>query len=282
MGKQTIAAGFKINFYGVTDSDGYFIGGTATAPVAGNQTGSGMIRLRGSRTIPLQIPEPTIDTVLGDDEPEVSFEFDADSLPDGVLETSVRSNVFEALAQKTKVRTLGDLEVSVIAPANRGSESMCYLLSRRAKSWAPGTEGVKKWESVFIPRASTTPLFTNIEQRTFTPYQYKINLSKSGRTGWSTVSTNLHGTTAAPIFPIDSDNPLYLHRWTGDAAETAFTLTYPPVSGAKTYVFVNDILQTVTTDYTVSGKILTFEAGSTPASDAVIIALAEISESDLD
>lgn len=276
---ERIGAGFRFNFYGVIDSNGYFIGGTATAPTAGNQTGSGMIRLQGSRTLPVNIPEPENQVVTGDDEPEVSFDFAAEDLPNGILETSVRNNTFEALAQKTKVQTLGDLEISTLDPKDRGSETLCFLLSRRAKSWAAGSQGVKKWECLFAALASVTPLYTTVEQRTFTPYQYKINLSKSGRTGWSTVSENLHGTTAAPLFPIDSDNPLYLHRWTGDNSEDAFTQTYAPVSQAKTYVFVNDVQQTAGVAYTLSGSTFTFT--TPPASSAVIVALTEIDESNL-
>lgn len=279
---ERIGAGYRYLWYGVNDSDGYFIGSTVTAPVAGNQAGSGMARLSGARTIPLNIPEPDVEVVTGDDEPLVTFEFDSETPISGVFEQAVRNNVFDALIQGTKVETVNSgIQISVLDPKDRASESMCMLLSRRAKSWATGTKGVKKWESLYVPRCTIKPLFTDIQQRTFTPYQYGINLSRSDRTGWSTVSINLHGTTAASLFPIDSDNPLYLHRFTGNAAAVAFTLTYEPVSGAKTYVYVNDVLQTVTTDYTVTGKVVTFEVGSTPAAAAVIVVLAEIDESDL-
>lgn len=280
MAKKTIAAGFRYNWYGVIDSNGYFIGGTDTAPAAGNQSGSSMLRLDGSRTLPINIPEPDVEPVTGDDEPMVTFEFDSETPISGVLELAARNNTFDALVQGTKVQTVGDLEISTLDPKDRESKSMCLLLSRRAKSWLSGSKGAKKWENVFIPRCTIKPLFTDIQQRTFTPYQYSINLSRSDRTGWSTVSINLHGTTAASIFPIDSDNPLGpLARFTGDAAETVFTLPYAPVSGAKTYVFVNDIQQTVTIDYTVSSATLTFVGA--PASSAVIVVLAEIDESDL-
>jgi hypothetical protein len=282
MAKETIGAGFRYLWYGVNDSDGYFIGSTTTAPAAGNQSGSGMARLAGARTLPINIPEPDVEPVTGDDEPLVTFEFDSETPISGAFEMAVRNNTFDALIQGTKVNTIeSDIEVSILDPKDRDSQSMCMLLSRRAKSWQSGTKGVKKWENAYVPRCTIKPLFTDIQQRTFTPYHYAINLSRSDRTGWSTVSINLHGTTAGSIFLIDSDNPLYLHRFTGDAAEVAFTLTYEPVSGAKTYVFVNDVVQTVTTDYTVSGKVVTFEAGSTPASDAVIDILAEIDESNL-
>jgi hypothetical protein len=282
MAKETIGAGFRYLWYGVNDSSGYFIGSTTTAPTAGNQSGSGMARLAGARTLPINIPEPSVELVTGDDEPLVTFEFDSETPISGTFEMAVRNNVFDALIQGTSLNTIqSDVEVSVLDPKDRDSQSMCMLLSRRAKSWQSGSKGVKKWENVYIPRCTIKPLFVDIQQRTFTPYQYAINLSRSDRTGWSTVSINLHGTTAGSIFPIDSDNPLYLHRFTGDAAETAFTLTYAPVSGAKTYVFVNDAVQTVITDYTVSSKTVTFEAGSIPASDAVIDILAEIDESNL-
>lgn len=282
MAEKTIAAGFRYLWYGVIDSSGYFIGSTTTAPVAGNQAGSSMLRLDGARTLPVNIPEPDIVVVSGDDEPMVSFEFDSENLPSGAFEVAQRNNTFDTLIQGTTVETIGDIEMYTLDPKDRESQSMCMLLSRRAKSWLSGTKGVKKWENLFIPRCTIKPLFTTIEQRTFTPYQYAINLSRSDRSGWSTISESLHGTTAASLLPIDSDNPLMpLARFTGDGAETDFTLPFAPVSGAKTYVFVNDVQQTVTTDYTVSSTTLAFEGGSTPASDAVIVVLAEIDESNL-
>lgn len=282
MATERIGAGFRYLWYGVNDSDGKFIGQTTTAPTAGNTSGSGMARLAGARTLPVNIPEPDVEPVTGDDEPLVTFEFDSETPISGAFEMAVRNNTFDALIQGTKVETVAsDIEISSLDPKDRASQSMCMLLSRRAKSWKSGTKGVKKWENLYVPRCTVKPLFTDIQQRTFTPYQYAINLSRSDRTGWSTVSINLHGTTAASLFPIDSDNPLYQHRFTGDAAETAFTLTYEPITQAKTYVWVNDVLQTETTDYTVSGFVVTFEAGSTPASGAVIVILAEIDESNL-
>jgi hypothetical protein len=280
MAKKTVAAGFRFNWYGVIDSNGYFIGSTTTAPSAGDATGSSMLRLDGSRTMPINIPEPDVEPVTGDDEPMVTFEFDSETPISGILELAQRNNVFDALIQGTKIETVGDIEVSSLDPKDRASQAMCLLLSRRAKSWLQGSKGVKQWENVFIPRCTIKPLFTDIQQRTFTPYQYAINLSRSDRTGWSTVSINLHGTTAASIFPIDSDNPLGpLARFTGNNSQQNFTLSYAPVSGAKTYVFVNDVQQTVTADYTVSDTTLAFVAA--PATDAVIVVLSEIDEGNL-
>lgn len=280
MAKTTIAAGFRYLFYGVVDGDGYFVGGTTTAPSAGDANGSGMIRLNGARTLPLNIPEPDIQVVTGDDEPEVSFEFDSENLPSGAFEMSARDNTFEALIQGTLINTLSsDIEISVLDPKDRASQTMCLLLSRRAKSWQVGTRGVARWESVFVPRCTIKPLFAPVEQRTHSPYQYAINASRSDRTGWSTVSETYHGTNAASIFPIDSDNPLHMQRFTGDNAQLTFNVDYTPVSGAKCYIFVNDIQSTVTADYSVTNKVITFVAA--PANNAVIVVLYEVAEADL-
>jgi hypothetical protein len=281
MAKQTIAAGFRLLWYGVIDSNGKFIGSTTTAPTAGTSTSGGLARLNGARTLPVGIPDPTNVVVTGDDEPLVSFEFDSENLPNGTFEMAVRDNTFEALVQGTKVESIGDIEMGVYDPKDRASQSMCMLLSRRAKSWYAGSKGVSKWENLFLPRVTVKPLGAAVEQRTFSPYQYAMNLSRSDRTGWSTVSNNLHGTTAASIFPIDSDNPLHMMRATGDGATVAVTLDYEPVSGAKSYVYVDDVKQTVTTDYTISGLTLTFEAGSTPANASVIVVLYEVAEADI-
>lgn len=282
MARKTIAAGFRYLWYGVVDSNGKFIGSTTTAPVAGVAAGSSMLRLDGARTLPVNIPEPSVETVTGDDEPMVQFEFDAEDLPNGTIELAARNNVFDALVQGTLVETVGDIDITVLDPKDRASQTMCILASRRARSWLAGSKGVKKWENVFVPRCTVKPLGAEIQQRTFTPYQYSVYTSRSDRTGWSTVNINTLGTTAASFFYIDSDNPLGpLARFTGNNSAVAFTLPYAPVSGAKTYVYVDDVLQTVTTDYTVSSKTLTFEVGSTPGTDAVIVVLSEIAESDL-
>lgn len=280
MSREIIAAGFKYLRYGVIDEDGLFVGSTTTAPAAGTTTDGGMARLAGARTMPIQIAEPTVEPADGDDETLVSFEFDPPGLPNGVFEMAVRNNVFEALIQGTKINALsGDAEVSMIDPADRDSQTMCMLGSRRAKSWQSGEKGSKKWENFYIPNCTMKPLGISPQQRTFTPYNYSISLSKSDRLGWTTVNNTEHGTTAIPAAYIDSDNPLHLMRGTGDGATDTFDVDFPPVSGAKSYVFVDDIQQAVTTNYTLSGTQFTFVAA--PDDGAVIDFLYEVDEADI-
>jgi hypothetical protein len=280
MAVERIAAGFKFLRYGVINSDGIFIGSTTTVPPVGTSTNGGMARLQGGRTLPLNISESTVLVVTGDDEPLVSFEFDPEDLPNGSFEMAVRNNAFEALIQGTLVNVLtSDAEVSIIDPKDRDSVTMCLLGSRRAKSWQSGSRGAKKWENLYVPSCVIKPLGVSVEQRAFSPYVYFFNLSKSDRTGWSTINTTQHGTTAASAVYIDSDNPLHLHRATGDGATTQFSVDFPPVSGAKSYVFVADLQQAVTTNYTLSGTSFTFLVA--PANNAVIDFLYEVAEADI-
>jgi hypothetical protein len=280
MAREIIAAGFKYLRYGVINEDGIFIGSTTTVPPVGTTTNGGMARLAGARTMPIQIGETVVEPADGDDETLVTFEFDPPGLPNGVFEMAVRNNVFEALTQGTKINTLSsDAEISMIDPADRDSQTMCLLGSRRAKSWKSGEKGSKKWENFYLPNCTIKPLGISPVQRSYTPYNYSINLSKSDRLGWTTVNNSEHGTTAVPAAYIDSDNPLHLHRGTGDAATTTFDVDFPPVSGAKSYVFVNDLQQTVTTNYTLSGVQFTFLVA--PASNAVIAFLYEVEEADI-
>jgi len=279
MAKKTIGAGFHACHYGVNNADGIFIGGTTTVPPAGNTAGSAMLRLDGGRIAPLSIPESEIETVLGDDEPEVTFEWDSAELTSGILETSPRDNVFDALIQGTLIQEIGDIELSAYDPKGRIAQPMCLLVHRLAKSWLSGERGSKKWELRYILSCTIKPLLSNVEQRTHSPYRYSLNLSRGDVGFGMSINETDHGTTAMSIQVVDSDNPMARHRFTGDGATLTYFLTYPVISSAKTYVFVNQILQATPGDYACAGTSLIFVAA--PANDAVIDVIYEVEESDI-
>lgn len=279
MATERIAAGYRYMYYGVLNSDANFIGSTTTAPTAGAVAGSGMERLDGARTLPVSIAEPEVLVVSGDDEPMVSFEFDAEELPSGLFEMSDRDTTFEALTQGTNIDAQGNIEISVLDPKDRLSQSLCFFLWRRAKSWLNGERGAKKWSGLYIAQSTVKPLGNNWEQRVFNAYGYAINLSRSDKLGWTTVNQTEHGTTAASMFPVDSDFPCLQWRYTGDNATTDYTLPFALSTGGSSRVYVNDVQQALTTDYTISGLTLTFVAA--PATDARIVILWEINDSDL-
>lgn len=279
---NSIGAGFRYMFYGVTGSSGYLIGVTTSGVAKGSVVE--LARLEGARSVPVGVAEPERVTVSGDDQPLVQFQFDAEGLPNGVIETAVFDESFNALCQGTSIETLGNSSVSVLQPAQLESPDMCMFFARRAKNWASGVRGVKAWETVIVPKAQVVPLFTTINQRAFDPYRWSYVASKTDTKPWGATFTELlNGTTQSPFFRVNSDNPPMAAVGQGDGATDTFTLPHAPIvvsSVARLVVLVDGLVKQLTTHYTISGQSLVFV---TPPGDGVYFhCYYEVDESTLD
>ena len=261
---MAIGAGDRYTFYGVVNASGKVIGSTADGASAGAV--QGLARLEGGRVFPTNIPDTDKLIVSGDDQPLVQFQFDPEGLPQGTLEFAVRNATFEALVQGTVVETVGEMTMGVLQPADRADVDLCFFVERHSKKWVAGARGVKAWEIAVIPRAQVVPQYTDIQMRTFNPYKYSMVMSKSDLKPWgASLTEGLNGTTQAPMFVIDADNPIFMDVVRGNASQTVFALTYAPKSAAKLAVFdLNGVKLALTTHYTLSGSTLTFL--SAPAS----------------
>jgi len=258
-GEDRIGAGFKYIYYGVADSSGYLQGNNATA--ATNGTIEPMLRLRGARTFPVTIPERDRVPVSGDDEPLVTFSFASEQLPNGVMATAVRSLDFEALCKSTLVESYGDIQAGSMGAGGEVLRTMMLLLIREAKKYEGATKGPSAWEAVMIPACEISPAGADWEQRTFNPYNYSINISKSGIAVYGASFTEaLRGTTELALDPIECDNPPFVEGGYGDGATTGFTLAHTPVaaSAAKVHVWLDNVKQIYTTHYSVTGTGLNF------------------------
>jgi hypothetical protein len=276
----SIGAGFKALWYGITDDEGYLVGGAAAA-VAGDTEGSPMVRLETARVIDPVVPEPVTVDVDFDDDAGVSFTFPAASTPRGALEIAAQNLPFEALAQQTKVETIGDLEVGVRQPSGVTPRSLCLYQQRIAKEWIAGQRGHKKWQGLFYPNAELTPTGAAFRNKEFVAERYIVSTSKTDRKPWGDLfSTADNGTLAAPVIPIHSDYPLHWHPFLGNGTQDAFLLDYTPVSAAKVYVWVEGVKKDLTTHYTVNlgTATVTFTVGNIPAASARIIIGIEVAE----
>lgn len=275
-GENRIAAGFDFIFYGVLNSSGIMIGNTLTGATAGSATGHPMKRLVGARTIPISIREPEVLTVMGDNEPLVSFSFPSGELPSGILEMSVRDQGFESLVQGTTEETIGDVVMGAYDPAGTTKPDMALLLMSQAKKYEGSTKGVGAWEVLFVNSCQITPLYKDITQREFGPYRYAINLSRAARVPFGlTFTEGAHGTTEMTLTPFESDYPLMVETWQGNAAATAFNLTYTPKTTAKVYAYKNNGVRDP--GATISGLTVTYAAA--PASAQYAHALYEVDKS---
>lgn len=276
---KNISAGFRYIFYGTVNASGYLIGNTADGATAGDTSGQAMLRLEGAQTAPIAVTENETVDVLGDDEPLTQFGFEGGTLPSGVIEMAVRDTTFEALAQGTTNQTIGTIEVGALQPGSPNFQEFFLLLQRRSKNWAAGSRGAKRWEGIIV-RCTVSPLFSEFQQRTNTPYRYSIQTSKFDRSPWgATFIEAVNGTETMAILPFLNTYPLHVHAFQGDGAETGFTVAYTPKSGGTLRVYVDGYVKTLTTDYTVSGSTVTFVAA--PSDGAVINILYDVDDSDL-
>lgn len=277
-GENRIAAGFRYIYVGRANASGYLAGNIDGD--ASNGTIVPMQRVRGARTFPVEIPDRDRVPVSGDDEPLVTFTFASEELPSGVMATAVRDLEFEAKVQGTLAESIGDLTLGALAPGNQANETMMMLLQREAKKFEGNTKGTGAWEILLVPAAEITPLGSTWEQRTFNPYNYAISISKAARALYGATYTEaLRGTTELALEPIFSDNPIMIEGGFGNASAVNFTLAYTPVSSAKMHVYLNGVKQALTTNWTLSGRTLTFLAA--PGSGVHIGIMYEVAASAL-
>lgn len=279
--KKFISAGADIAFYGTLDSTGYFIGGTGTAPVAGNQDGLPALVLDGIKNAPHSVVEPETVTVTGDNTALGQFQFEPAELASFVVEVGTQDLTFEALCQGTAVHDDGDLSISVIQPGAASYRDMCLLISSEAQSRAAGSKGTGLFHHLLIPSCTIVPMARDgFQERAPAAFRYKVQVNAVDQYPWGlALSEANNGTTESSGFYVTSENRIAIHAFTGDGIETAFNLDYTPAeaSGDKCLVYVGGVKQTYTTAYTVntSTKILTFETGSIPASAAKIVVVYE-------
>lgn len=280
---MSIAAGFRYLHVGKIDSDGYLVSG-ATAPTAGGSPVP-LMRLEGAQTAPISVPDDEVLTVLGDDAPLVTFDFEAQSLPNGVVEMAVRNPDFEALAQGTKVNDMGIFKSGGLQATGAQKADLVFLMQRRAKTWTPGDRGSSAWEILVALGARARPQGSQPQQRAHTPYRYFITTSKVARKPWGEVFTEADdGMTAAPLLVLDGDYPCMLEVGKGDNTETDYLLTTLPVTGDASgiLVYVNGVKSVHTTAWTYSAGTVTFQSGHIPPLNAHIIFVIQTTESELE
>jgi hypothetical protein len=270
--------------------DGAIIGSDATEPTAGSTNGNTGLRVEGAMTVPVAIPDSELADVLGDDEPLVQFDWGEGTLPSGVLELAARNLYFEAQCQGTLVYepNTGTIRIGVLSPSPRELADLALLFHKRAKTWQPGSRGVKRWESLFIPACTIVPKGNaDWTQRQHAPYRYSISMSKADIFPWGeTFYDAAIGTKSAPIEPIESHYPYWLDIFKGDGVQDTFALSKTPITLAvdadATEVVSEARIIVPPANYTISTTPnIVFDPGSEPANGALVHVWYPIAESEL-
>lgn len=243
--------------YGFLDNEGYL---TGAATSLANGADSAMARLRGFRSLPLQPAAPVRVSQNYDGGVGNSYTFPSRELPNGDLVMGVWNPAFAALAQGTLQHTIGGVDVGVLQPDDPNFAPMVLIASTDAKRTDSGSVGNKGYMTVIYPKVEAVPtgvLGLN-ENDTPADFGYGLVATKTDvmHTGLVVSDTNF-GTTGTPIFgPFWTEGILTCHAFNGDNSEDEITLDYTPISGTVA-VYVDGVLQVLTTDYTLAGAVVT-------------------------
>jgi hypothetical protein len=270
--KQMISAGLDSIYLGFADSDGVFAG-TVKAPV--NGTDSGGFVVIGPQTANITIPPMERVNIPGSDGRLGTFQFDSDTETAVEFETGALD--FD-IAAATDNKTLDVVDTNYtllgLRPGARTPQSMWMVMNVQAKSQASATLGVAHW-LIFIMKGELSYLGpTGVANKGGHLHRWSCLINPSSIYPW--------GETPADADTYDgwvlaAENRMRLHRHTGDGADDEMVLSSTPVSLAKISLWINGTQKTRTTDYTLSGSTVTFDATEVTAAGVDSVAFYEFS-----
>lgn len=270
---QAVAAGFVNAYIGFKDSNGYLKGGSTTAPSNGAATGNPMRRLLGVVSSGIPVPAPVITPIPGDNTVLALFIFDPDNLPQYDLDMSVEDYNVIAAVYNGQVDNLGELSTVMLMPQGAVLSDCALILQSQAKTPPNYTSA---WEGAMVLNTQLTYLGRqNFQSKQAAVYRFHgvCNMSAMRLPGFTfTAARNTY--EQAPVEVFSGENPITLHRFTGDNSRTQFTLAHTPITVAKTIVAING-LQLAASAYTVTPATNLLTITSAPGTGAVIEVLYE-------
>ena len=271
--EQFTSAGLDSIWWGKNNSTGYVHGTTGSIA---NGSDAAMARLLGAQSFGVQLQQPQRVNITGDDGVQSIFLFEPQELPSGDLVLGVFDVNLVAQSQGTNVYADGDHDVSVLQPEDFDFAELSLILNAQSKSRASGSSGEAGYMVMHLPKVQCIPMgpagLANIQATNFT---HQLIVSKSSLWAWgAALSTLNEGTTSAAIWgPVYSENRVTCHTFVGDGTTTNFTLGQTPAAadGSKIKVWKDGTALVYTTNYSVSGTTLTFQAGSIPAAGEIVV-----------
>lgn len=270
--EQFNSAGVERVYWAVNSAAGYPYG---TAGTIANGGDAAMGRLIGTQNVNLPLQAPRQVPIPGDDGNQAVYFFEAESSPSGdMVLANIDLNLW-AKSQGINVYADGDWDVVVGQPDSPTFNQLTLMTIAQAKSAMPGSVGNAGWMVTTYPRVQIVPMGVQSQSNaTGSNFTHQLIANKFDRLPWGTaLSVNNHGTTkGAQYGPFYSENRVSLHTHVSDASDLSFTLAYTPAAAtaAKIKVYRNGTLLTITTDWSVSGSVITLAAAGT-AGDVVVV-----------
>lgn len=227
----------------------------------------------GPKAFSLTIPEPRKITHTGGDR-VLGVDF-LPPLESASAELRVGRLDYDVIALLTGVKnyTLGENVGVAYGTDKQGSEPQVGLLLYQQSLALPS--GEQSWRAIMLPRAKVIPLPPGMSDN---PEEVRFAVAPSvvGAHLWGAALTSVNdGATTAQVIDRSFEYKPKLVAFKGDGSAVAFTFpaAYQAVSTTKIKVWVDGVLKTLTTDYTVTTAAVTFLAA--PASGAIVTVLYE-------
>jgi len=231
--------------------------------------------ISGVLGLSIALPEAQRITARGDDRAYYTFTLPPTEVPTGQLRSS-KTNI-DVVALLTGTKTFGSDTTKKIAFATdeQGDEPEIVLWGmQRGIDSQPGstTFGQKVWRTYILLNAMATVQPSSMEDSTVGEFVYSLvaNDATVDENGHTFTSVD-EGFTAASIILVISLGKYMLDAFEGNGTHRTFNLSQTPRTAAIITVYVDGVLQVVTTAYTVTAGVLTFEVASLPANDAKIM-----------
>jgi hypothetical protein len=276
MGSTPIASGAGLRHVRLYETD-------ANGIPDGDQSGSdgyGGIRMQGVKSFNANIPDVQTIRHSGDDRV-----FAQDSLPPTEMETATlttgKTNLtLDAVLSNVLVRTFGDGKMIGRGTDQQGFEPSFVVLAFRQ---AVGTDeddddtaGTRQYINTIYNLSRVVPKGSNMAEGTADENSYNMTPTPRSQSPWGEAfDVDVDGYETAIKQVLILENPVMIERFTGNGAIVTFNTQQKPISVAKTTVYVNGVLATVSS---VNPTARTLTLSVAPANNAKVVAIYEASD----
>lgn len=224
--KKVISAGAALVQYGCVDSTGYFIGGTGTAPAAGNADGLALLTLEGVKNFPFAPNAPERMNITGDDGAIGQFLWNPTELPTGDATFAVSDQDFGALAMSLVVHDLGGYSFLGIQPGDVTYRDLCLIVTAQAKSRTTASAGSSMFYNYLIMKANAYYQGRDaFNERTEAAFIYNLIANKSTNYPWGLAFSDANnGDTEFVVMEMTSGYKPTMHAYTGNNVLDTFNL----------------------------------------------------------
>ena len=234
------------------------------------------LRIGGAVALTVTIPEPNRVIARGDDRAYHTFQLPPTENPSGELRVSKTAMDIIAMLTGTNIFGVSPARKIGLGTDKQGEEPAIVMWgSRQAIDSDQNSAylGQQIWQTYVLLNALATPSPASMEDQAVGELTYSVAANDASVDEMGTAFTiGIHAFTKAPYLMVVTLGKFMIDVFLGDNAEVAFTLSQDTVdTDGSLVVAVDGVVQTITTHYTVTDNVVTFEGASTPDTGAKVV-----------